>query len=105
MKLKITWSQFAENQIDKIYDYYLQKAGIRVAKKIIKEIISEPNKLTSNTFSTQIEDLLIDRENKYYYLICNNYKIIYCIDIENKRIKIADVFDKRQNPLKINRTK
>ena len=39
MKFKIIWSQFAENEIDKIYDYYLQKAGIRVAKKIVKEII------------------------------------------------------------------
>ncbi|MBP1225241.1 type II toxin-antitoxin system RelE/ParE family toxin [Flavobacterium sp. 1355] len=49
MKLKIVWSQFAENEIDKIYNYYLQKAGIRVARKIIKEIISEPNKLISRT--------------------------------------------------------
>ena len=33
-------------------------------QKNIKEIISEPNKLTSSTFSTQIEDLLIDREKQ-----------------------------------------
>ncbi|SHG85603.1 hypothetical protein SAMN05444481_10884 [Flavobacterium frigidimaris] len=33
MKLKIIWSQFAENQIDEFYDYYLQKAGTRIAKK------------------------------------------------------------------------
>lgn len=105
MKLKIVWSQFAENEIDKIYNYYLQRAGIRVAKKIIEEILSEPNKLLSNTFSAQIEDLLIDRENKYHYLVCNNYKIIYCIDEEKKLIQISDVFDTRQNPVKIKRTK
>ncbi|PBJ14210.1 type II toxin-antitoxin system RelE/ParE family toxin [Flavobacterium sp. ACN6] len=105
MKLKIVWSQFAENEIDKIYNYYLEKAGIRVARKIIKEIISEPNKLINNTFSTQIEDLLIDRDNKYYYLVCNNYKIIYSIDEEKKLIQIADVFDTRQNPVKLKRTK
>ena len=40
MKLKVVWSEFAENEIDKIYNYYLQKAGIKVAKKIIKELIS-----------------------------------------------------------------
>lgn len=105
MKLKIVWSQFAENEIDKIYNYYFQTAGIRVAKKIIEEIISEPNKLINNTFSTQVEDLLLDRENNYLYLTCNNYKIIYCIDEEKKLIQIFDVFDTRQNPVKIKRTK
>lgn len=82
-----------------------KKQEPELQKKIIKEIISEPNKLTSSTFSTQIEDLLIDRENKYHYLTCNNYKIIYCLDQENKQIKISNVFDTRQNPLKIKRTK
>lgn len=105
MKLKIVWSQFAENEIDRIHDYYLRKAGIRVAKKIIKEIISEPNKLISNNLSTQIEELLLDRERKYHYLVCKNYKIIYSIDKENKQIQIADVFDTRQNPVKLKRTK
>lgn len=105
MKLKIIWSQFAETEIDKIYDYYLEKAGIRVAKKIIQEIISEPNKLLSNNLSTQIEELLLDRESKYHYLVCKNYKIIYSIDKENKLIQIADVFDTRQNPVKLKRTK
>ncbi|MBW1654149.1 type II toxin-antitoxin system RelE/ParE family toxin [Flavobacterium quisquiliarum] len=105
MKLKIVWSQFAENEIDKIYEYYLYRAGIRVAKKIIKEIISEPNKLVSNNLSTQTEELLLDRENEYHYLVCKNYKIIYHIDKENKLIQIADVFDTRQNPVKLKRTK
>jgi toxin ParE1/3/4 len=105
MRLKIVWSKFAENEIDKIYNYYLQIAGISVANKIIKQIISEPNKLLKDLFSTQIEELLIDRENKYRYIICNNYKIIYCVEEEKKLIKISDVFDTRQNPLKIKRTK
>ncbi|MFB9076500.1 type II toxin-antitoxin system RelE/ParE family toxin [Flavobacterium procerum] len=105
MKLKIVWSQFAENELDKIYDYYLLRAGIRVVKKIIQEIISEPNKLISNNLSTQIEELLLDRESEYHYLICKNYKIIYSIDKEKKQIQIADVFDTRQNPVKLKRTK
>ncbi|KAF2327674.1 type II toxin-antitoxin system RelE/ParE family toxin [Flavobacterium nitrogenifigens] len=105
MKLKIVWSQFAENELDKIHDYYLHKAGIRVAKKIIKEIIPEPSKLISNNFSTQIEELLLDREKEYHYLVCKNYKIIYSVDKENKQIQIAAVFDTRQNPVKLKRTK
>lgn len=102
---KVVWSDSAENELDKIFEYYNEKAGNKVAKKIIKEIISEPNKLTSNKFTTQVEDLLLNRENKYRYLICNNYKIIYCIDEDKKLIQISDVFDTRQNPIEIKRTK
>jgi len=105
MKLKIVWSEFAENELDKIFEYYSQKAGIRIAKKLIKEIISEPNKLLKNTFISQVENLLLDREIKYRYLTCNNYKIIYAINEEKKLIQISDVFDTRQNPVKIKRTK
>jgi len=79
--------------------------NIEGAKKIIKEIISEPSKLISNNFSTQIEELLLDREKEYHYLVCKNYKIIYSVDKENKQIQIADVFDTRQNPVKLKRTK
>ena len=53
----------------------------------------------------QIEELLIDREETYTYLICKNYKIIYSVDHKLKRIKIADIFDTRQNPVKIKRVK
>ena len=35
----------------------------------------------------------------------DNYKIIYSVDIELKLIKVADVFDTRQNPIKIKRNK
>lgn len=102
---KVVWSDSAENELDKIFEYYNEMVGNKVAKKIIKEIISEPNKLTSNKFTTQVEDLLLNRENKYRYLICNNYKIIYCIDENKKLIQISDVFDTKQNPIEINRTK
>ena len=51
----------------------------------------------------QIEELLIDRKSVYRYIVCGNFKIIYSIDKELKLIKIADVFDTRQNPIKIKR--
>ena len=53
----------------------------------------------------QIEDLLVDRDHIYRYIVCDNYKIIYSVNIELKLIKIADVFDTRQNPIKIKRIK
>jgi plasmid stabilization system protein ParE len=105
MKLKIIWSKFAEFQLDEIYEYYKKEAGKRIAKKVLKDIINEPNKLINSSEIGQVEDLLKDREISYRYFICNHYKIIYSIDLENKFIKIADVFDTRQNPPKIKRSK
>lgn len=74
--LKVVWSDFAESDLDKIFEYYNERAGNKVAKKIIKEIILETDKLISSKFISQVEDLLLDRENNYRCLICNNYKII-----------------------------
>ncbi|TXD47857.1 MULTISPECIES: type II toxin-antitoxin system RelE/ParE family toxin [unclassified Polaribacter] len=105
MKLKIIWSEFAETQLDKIYEYYEEEVNERVAKKITKGIINEPQKLVKSSFIGQEEELLKERKTEYRYLIYTNYKIIYSVDIENGIIKIADVFDTRQYPLKMKRTK
>lgn len=71
-----------------------------MAKNILKNILTEPERLFKNLELFQIEELLIDRENTYRYIVCDNFKIISSIDKELKLIKIADVFDTRQNPLK-----
>ena len=104
-QFEIIWSDHAENELDKIFEQYSEFASVRVAKNLIQKIIEEPNKLLSNPEISQREELLLDRENEYRYLVCKNYKIIYSIDTKAKFIKIADVFDSRQNPAKIKRTK
>jgi len=104
-RFAIIWSDQAEIELDRIFEYYSEFASIRVAKNLLKEIVEEPNRLISNPEISQREDLLLDRENEYRYLICKNYKIIYAIDSKAKLIKIADIFESRQNPSKIKRTK
>ena len=102
---EIIWSNHAENELDSIFNYYSEFASVRVAKKLIQDILAEPNKLLLNPEISQREVLLLDRENEYRYLVCKNYKIIYSVDTNSKHIKIADVFDTRQNPNTIKRTK
>jgi plasmid stabilization system protein ParE len=104
-RFEIIWSDQAEIELDKIFEYYSESASIFVAKDILKQIIEEPNRLILSPEISQREDLLLDRENEYRYLVCKNYKLIYSIDMKAKLIKIADVFDTRQNPSKIKRTK
>ena len=104
-KFKIIWSEFAEKRLDEIYDYYEQKASSGVARKLINGIIKEPEKLLQVPYAGQEEEILKDRLIKYRYLVFKNYKLIYSVDLENEFIKIADVFDTRQNPIKMKRTK
>ena len=105
MNYEIVWSNFAINQLDEIFEYYTEKVSLNVAKKLLKKLLTEPNRIVDNPEMFQIEELLIDREETYRYLICKNYKIIQSVDYKLKRIKIADVFDTRQNPVKIKRAK
>lgn len=104
-KFEIIWSDHAEIELDKIFEYYSEFASIRVANNLIQKIVKEPNKLLSNPEISQREELLLNREIEYRYLVCKSYKIIYSIDSKAKFIKIADVFDSRQNPTKIKRNK
>ncbi|WP_394907491.1 type II toxin-antitoxin system RelE/ParE family toxin [uncultured Mesonia sp.] len=105
MNFKIIWSDFSETQLDEIYEYYKKEASLKVATKIVTGIIKESEKLIKASFIGQEEELLKDREIQYRYLVFKNYKVIYSVDELNGFIKIADVYDKRQNPPKIKRTK
>ena len=105
MALKIIWSEFAETQLDEIYEYYKIEVSEAIAKKLLTGIITAPNSLLNNPHIGQEEELLKNRAIQYRYLVYKNYKLIYSIDIENNLLKIADVFDTRQNPPKLKRTR
>lgn len=82
-----------------------KEASLNVAKNLLKDIISAPEKLLKTPYIGQEEPLLKQRKINYRYLVCKNHKLIYSVNEENGLIKIADVFDTRQNPPKIKRTK
>lgn len=105
MDFKIIWSNFAEKQLDEIFEYYAKNISEQTAKKIVKNILLQTEKLIKTPFIGQIEVLLQNRKPDYRYLIYTNYKIIYTVDELNGYIKIFDIFDSRQNPAKIKREK
>ncbi|SDH07608.1 type II toxin-antitoxin system RelE/ParE family toxin [Psychroflexus sediminis] len=105
MALKIIWSELAESELDDIYEFYEKIASIKVAKKLVNAIINEPNKLIKTPEIGEKEPFLKHREIEYRYLVFRNYKLIYSVDYKKGCIKIADVFDTRQNPINLNRTK
>ncbi|PQJ74312.1 plasmid stabilization protein [Polaribacter gangjinensis] len=91
--------------VKNIYDYYLEKAGHQIAKKIVDGIYNETLKLKKHPEIGQNEELLKGLNQEFKYLIHENYKVIYWINIQKKCVEIIDVFDTRQNPVKIKRTK
>ena len=99
MELRVFWTDTARFQIEDIFNYYKDKASIRVARKLVKQIIDRTIQLEKNPESGSKEPLLTDRKFEYRYLVEGNYKIIYWI--EDNYIKIATVFDCRQNPEKM----
>lgn len=105
MPYSIFWSEFAERQLETIFDFYIETANITVAKKIIQNIIKTSNRLKESPFIGPKESLLENRKNQFRYLIYGNHKIIYFVKDRNKTVHISDVFDTRQNPIKLNRSK
>lgn len=67
MYLQIEWSEFAEKQLDGIFEYYLENASNKVAKRIIQNIITAPDQLKNNPFIGQkLEEV---NRFKCYFLI------------------------------------
>lgn len=104
MALKIYWTDFAKKELKKIFKFYKDEASIRVASKLTTEIVLEALKLEKQSSIGQIEELLKHRDQSFRYLVYKNYKIIYWTNKNKSRIEIIDIFDTRQNPIKISRS-
>jgi len=105
MELKIYWTDFSKNELRAIFNYYSERAGSKIARELVLGITNEVLKLKDQPKIGQIEELLIDRVQKFRYLIYKNYKVIYWVNSPENRIEITDVFDTRQNPVKIHRNR
>ncbi|SEN08282.1 Plasmid stabilization system protein ParE [Chryseobacterium taichungense] len=101
MAIKIFWTNFAKKQLRNIFDYYKLKANMKVANKLIVGIVNKANTLDFQKEIGQKEELLLTRKENFRYLVYKNYKIIYWFNQGKNRIEITDVFDARQNPIKI----
>ena len=105
MGLKIYWTDFAKIEVKSIYIFLKREVNLEIAKKVTDEITQETKVLINLPYLGQIEEALRDRTKEFRHLICGNYKIIYWINLDKNQIEIWDVFDCRQELLKIKRTK
>jgi len=97
--MKVIWTDFASNSLFEIYKYYKEAASESIAQRIKFKIFSATRQLIKHPLSGQVETNIQKLGEDHRYLVEGNYKIIY------KRIKegilITDVFDTRQDPVKI----
>lgn len=105
MELEIYWTDYSKQELKNIFDYYKKKASIKVAKNLVIGITKATSKLKKQPKIGQEEELLSNDSRNFCYLVFKNYKIIYLINYKMSRIEIFDVFDTRQSPIKMKRTK
>ena len=105
MELEVYWLELAENKLEDIFSYYSVKTDKRIALKLINGIVDTTTAIKQQPEIGQIENTLNHRKQEFRYLVYKNHKIVYWINYEFSRIEIANVFDTRQNPQKINETK
>lgn len=104
MGLEVYWLQLAEDKLKDIYSYYKVKAGNKIAKKLINGIVDTTIGLEKHPEIGQIETSLKERTTEFRYLVFKSYKIVYRINYNSNLIEIANVFDVRQNPEKLEET-
>jgi len=99
MEVKVLWSDTSLTQLQDIFDYYNLRTNDTVATKIIKELVERSFILETNPLIGVKEPLLVKRQFEYRFIVVDNYKIIYRFN--NNIVRIASVFDCRQNPQKM----
>ncbi|WP_418894286.1 type II toxin-antitoxin system RelE/ParE family toxin [Limibacterium fermenti] len=94
-----------KKELKNIFDYYKANASITVAENLVKRIVETTLTLGDYAEIGQREELLLDRKENFRCLVYKKYKIIYWFNKNKNRIEISDIFDTRQNPIKIRRYK
>lgn len=105
MELKVYWTDFAKKELKNIFDFHKNSVNVRIAQQIAEQIVAAANRLENFPEIGVVEELLQNRPENFRYIVSINYKIIYWINKVKGRIEIIDVFDTRQNPIKISRNK
>lgn len=101
----VYWTDFAKSELKSIFDYHKEKVSLKIAKQISTQIVKKAESLSSFPEIGVIEELLNDIPQNFKYIVSTNYKIIYWINNNKNRIEVVDVFDTRQNPIKMERNK
>lgn len=99
--MRVIFTHHARVQLKEIYQYYKDKGLGKIGRQIRVKILQKAMKLKDFPYLGQ-KELNLEEENfEYRFLVEGNYKIIYRVIKEDKKVLINDIFDTRQDPDKI----
>lgn len=101
--MRVIFTIPAKQKLKEIYAYYEEAASKRIAESMTNDIVDAIEILIDHPHAGQKEELLADLNRGHPRIVEGNYKIIY--RIQGDTIYITDIFDSRQNPIKMKRTK
>ena len=93
--LKIVWDNVAKADLKIIYEFFELKSN-QAAKNVINDIIKQ-SKNIHFAEQYQVDEFLGE---PFRQMIVRSYKIIFKVNSENE-IRILQIFDCRQNPIKL----
>jgi plasmid stabilization system protein ParE len=96
----VEWTEKAYFSLRQIHSFIALQSP-KGAKKIVRELISGSEKLSSMPKRNPIEPNLRDAPNEYRFLVKWNYKIIFTILEKDKKVLVVLVFDTRQDVQKL----
>lgn len=96
--MQLIWSLRARNEYYHTLAYIEDNFGRKAALAFDTEVRIRESWIAENPNIGRIEPLLTDRQDKQYrcILVGKHNKFIYCV--EGETIRIADLWDMRQNP-------
>ena len=99
--MNVIWLRIAAEHLEEIYEFLL-KNNARAAADLYNDILDETEKLSGFPQIASLEQYLAEEPEMFRSLVIRRqYKVVYFI--EDEVIKIADVWDCRQNPAKMRR--
>lgn len=64
MEAVVVWTEFAESKLTIVFNYYKEKASLKIATQITKEIVKASMKLEKQPFIGALEPLHLRQEQK-----------------------------------------
>ncbi len=97
--MKIVVTGPASDDINEIYEYYLQRVNLKTAKQEKDKIIKRFKILKNFPLSGQVEGNEKFKGSEIRYLVQGNFKIVY--KVEEDIVIILAVFNTSQHPDKM----
>jgi plasmid stabilization system protein ParE len=101
--MKIIWSSLAKSRLKQTYEYYAEKATVKVAKNITQKIVSSIDLLKDNPQLGKVEKSPRGTESyiELRSLIEGDYKIVYRVMTMYNAVEIVTIFYTYRDPDKI----